>query len=458
MITIIAFLILLGVLVVIHEGGHFFVLRMCKVHVDRFSVCMGPVIYKKKDKKGTEFVLSALPLGGYVSYLSKKALDAEPEMKKNFTDEQLDNLFETKPKWQRAAVMFAGPLANFILAVIIFTFIFSSQQTVKPIFLVDGEYVSSSSISGDINKNDILVSINGEKILNPTEYRLALLANAGLTGEINVGFLNAKSSETYYRNISVVDFLSNSEQQQEPEKFFPIEITSYISPEIGSLSRQGPASLAGVKAGDKILEIDGKSINHFAEVSDILTSSPSSNVNLVIQRNGETKNFFINTEISEAGTPILGISAAYKRSIFEAFTKSVRDTYNLSIKTLLFIGKMITGNMGAENLSGPVGIAKMSGEAFSAGFLPFLYLMAILSISLGVLNLLPIPVLDGGQLTMLAIEAIRGEPLPARVENFAYTLGAMMVGFLLVFAVTNDIFKAPNFFCITYKYNYSFIF
>ena len=441
MITIIAFLILLGVLVVIHEGGHFFVLRMCKVHVDRFSVGMGPVIYKKKDKKGTEFALSALPLGGYVSYLSKKALDAEPEMKKNFTDEQLDNLFETKPKWQRAAVMFAGPLANFILAVFIFTFIFSSQQTVKPIFLVDGEYVSSSSISGDINKNDILVSINGEKILNPTEYRLALLANAGLTGEINVGFLNAKSSETYYRNISVVDFLSNSEQQQEPEKFFPIEITSYISPEIGSLSRQGPASLAGVKAGDKILEIDGKSINHFAEVSDILTSSPSSNVNLVIQRNGETKNFFINTEISEAGTPILGISAAYKRSIFEAFTKSVRDTYNLSIKTLLFIGKMITGNMGAENLSGPVGIAKMSGEAFSAGFLPFLYLMAILSISLGVLNLLPIPVLDGGQLTMLAIEAIRGEPLPARVENFAYTLGALMVGFLLVFAVTNDIFR-----------------
>ena len=441
MITIIAFLILLGVLVVIHEGGHFFVLRMCKVHVDRFSVGMGPVIYKKKDKKGTEFALSALPLGGYVSYLSKKALDAEPEMKKNFTDEQLDNLFETKPKWQRAAVMFAGPLANFILAVFIFTFIFSSQQTVKTIFLVDGEYVSSSSISGDINKNDILLSIDGEKISNPSEYRLALLANAGLTGEIKAGFLNAKNSETYIRNISVVDFLSNSEQQQEPEKFFPIGITSYISPEIGSLSRQGPASLAGVMAGDKILEIDGKSVNHFAEISEILASSSNSNVNLLIQRNGETKNFFINTEISEAGTPILGISAAYKRSIFEAFTKSVRDTYNLSVKTLLFIGKMITGNMGAENLSGPVGIAKMSGEAFSAGFLPFLYLMAILSISLGVLNLLPIPVLDGGQLTMLAIEAIRGEPLPARVENFAYTLGALMVGFLLVFAVTNDIFR-----------------
>ena len=441
MITIIAFLILLGVLVVIHEGGHFFVLRMCKVHVDRFSVGMGPVIYKKKDKKGTEFALSALPLGGYVSYLSKKALDAEPAMKNNFTDEQLENLFESKPKWQRAAVMFAGPLANFILAVLIFTFIFSFQQTVKPTFLVDSEYSSNSYISGDINKNDILVSVNGEKISNPTEFRLALLANAGLTGDISLGFMNAQTSETYFRNISVVDFLSNSEQQQEPEKFFPIGITSYISPEIGSLINQGPASLAGVMAGDKIIEIDGKSIDHFAQVSDVLISSSNSNVNLVIQRNGEIKNFFINTNISEDGTRVLGISAAYKRSIIEAFTKSVRDTYNLSVKTLLFIGKMITGNMGAENLSGPVGIAKMSGEAFNAGFLPFLYLMAILSISLGVLNLLPIPVLDGGQLTMLAIEAIRGEPLPARIENVAYTIGAMMVGFLLVFAVTNDIFR-----------------
>ena len=337
--------------------------------------------------------------------------------------------------------MFAGPLANFILAVIIFTFIFSSQQTVKPIFLVKTEYTANSSISGDINKDDALVSINGEKITNPTDLRLALLANAGLTGEINVGFKDFRTSEIFYRDISVVNFLSSSEQQQEPERFFPIDLSSNISPEIGSLTRQGPALLAGVEAGDKIIEINGKSISNFEQVSEIISSEPNTSINLVIQRDNQIKSFLISPEISEEGTPILGISAAYKRTLLDAFAKSVKDTYNLSIKTLLFIGKMITGNMGAENLSGPVGIAKMSGEAFSAGFLPFLYLMAILSISLGVLNLLPIPVLDGGQLTMLAIEAIRGEPLPARVENFAYTLGALMVGFLLVFAVTNDIFR-----------------
>ena len=336
MITLIAFIILLGVLVVIHEGGHFFVLRMCKVHVDRFSVGMGPVIYKKKDKKGTEFALSALPLGGYVSYLSKKALDAEPEMRKQFTDEQLDNLFETKPKWQRAAVMFAGPLANFILAVMIFTFIFSSQQTVKPIFLVKSEYITSSSISGDINKNDALVSINGEKITNPTDLRLALLANAGLTGEINAGFQDFQTSEIFFRNISVADFLSTSEHQQEPEKYFPIDLSSNISPEIGSLSRQGPASLAGLEVGDKIIEINGKSVSHFEQVSEIIGSESNTSINLVIQRDNQIKSFLINAELSEDGIPILGISAVYKRTLLDAFAKSVKDTYNLSVKTLLF--------------------------------------------------------------------------------------------------------------------------
>jgi len=292
MITLLAFIILLGVLVVIHEGGHFLVLRMCKVHVDRFSVGMGPVIYKKKDKKGTEFALSALPLGGYVSYLSKKALDAEPEMKKQFTSEQLDNLFETKPKWQRAAVMFAGPFANFILAVIIFTFIFSSQQTVKPIFLVDSEYVSSDYISGNIKTNDILISIGGEKISNPTDLRLALLANAGLTGDINIGFVDSLTEETYYRNITVEDFLSTSSQQQEPEKFFPIKIGSYISPEIGSVTDKGPASLAGVMPGDKILELDGNKISHFGQVSELLSSYQSKTINLIVERNGRIENIF----------------------------------------------------------------------------------------------------------------------------------------------------------------------
>ena len=136
---------------------------------------------------------------------------------------------------------------------------------------------------------------------------------------------------------------------------------------------------------------------------------------------------------------IIGVSFGTSRSMYQSLSKGVYETYNLSVKTLQFIGKMITGNMGTENLSGPIGIAQMAGNTAQAGFLPFMYLMALLSISLGVLNLLPIPVLDGGQLTLLGIEAIRGKPFTERTENFIYTGGALMVGALMIFAIFNDV-------------------
>ena len=136
---------------------------------------------------------------------------------------------------------------------------------------------------------------------------------------------------------------------------------------------------------------------------------------------------------------IIGVSFGTSRSFYQSLSKGVYETYNLSVKTLQFIGKMLSGNMGTENLSGPIGIAQMAGNTAQAGFLPFMYLMALLSISLGVLNLLPIPVLDGGQLTLLGIEAIRGKPFTERTENFIYTGGALMVGALMIFAIFNDI-------------------
>ena len=189
MTTLIAFIVLLSILVVIHEGGHYIVLRLCGVHVDRFSVGMGPVIFSKKDKKGTEFAISALPLGGYVSYLSKKALDIDPELKSKFTKEQLDNLFETKPKWQRALVMFAGPLANFILAVVIFTFIFASQPTLQTVFLVSNdEAITSPNIQ--IDNNDELVAVGRENVENPTDLRLALLSKTGYSGPLELSLIH----------------------------------------------------------------------------------------------------------------------------------------------------------------------------------------------------------------------------------------------------------------------------
>lgn len=440
MTTLIAFIVLLSILVVIHEGGHYIVLRLCGVHVDRFSVGMGPVIFSKKDKKGTEFAISALPLGGYVSYLSKKALDIDPELKSKFTKEQLDNLFETKPKWQRALVMFAGPLANFILAVVIFTFIFASQPTLQTVFLVSNdEAITSPNIQ--IDNNDELVAVGRENVENPTDLRLALLSKTGYSGSLEFKFKSSKTKEVYVSSFDVIDFLSTPEEQETPEKYLPFNLDIQISPVVGRVEQGKPAFVSGLTEGDEIVSIDGKNVFHFSQISQLIESSNKDKLMISYIRNNTLYSSELSLEYDENGKLIdkIGVSAYFSRSLTNSFAKAVHDTYNLSIKTLLFIGKMISGNMGTDNLSGPVGIAKMSGEAASAGVLPFLYLMAILSISLGVLNLLPIPVLDGGHLTMLAYEAVVGKPLPERIEAFAYNVGGILLLLIIVFAVFNDI-------------------
>ena len=440
MTTLIAFIVLLSILVVIHEGGHYIVLRLCGVHVDRFSVGMGPVIFSKKDKKGTEFAISALPLGGYVSYLSKKALDIDPELKSKFTKEQLDNLFETKPKWQRALVMFAGPLANFILAVVIFTFIFASQPTLQSVFLVSNdEAITSANIQ--IENNDELVAVGRENVENPTDLRLALLSKTGYSGPLEFKFKSSKTKEVYVSSFNVIDFLSTPEEQETPEKYLPFNLDIQISPVVGRVEQGKPAFVSGLTEGDEIVSIDGKNVFHFSQISQLIESSNKDKLMISYLRNNTLYSSELSLEYDENGKLIdkIGVSAYFSRSLTNSFAKAVHDTYNLSIKTLLFIGKMISGNMGTDNLSGPVGIAKMSGEAASAGVLPFLYLMAILSISLGVLNLLPIPVLDGGHLTMLAYEAVVGKPLPERIEAFAYNVGGILLLLIIVFAVFNDI-------------------
>jgi regulator of sigma E protease len=216
-----------------------------------------------------------------------------------------------------------------------------------------------------------------------------------------------------------------------------------MKPVIGSVIKSGPADNANLRANDIIYKIGNSKINYASDIRNVISSMPNENVLVDVYRDGDLVQVPLrigasqNEDGNEVG--IIGLSFGTNRSLLESFSKGVFETYNLSKKTLQFIGKMLTGNMGTDNLSGPIGIAQMAGNTAQAGFVPFMYLMALLSISLGVLNLLPIPVLDGGQLTLLGLEAIRGKPLADRTENLVYTGGALMVGALMIFAIFNDI-------------------
>ena len=437
-------MVLIGVLVTIHEFGHFIVARMCKVHVQRFSIGMGPVFYKRNDKHGTEFALSAIPLGGYVSMITNKLIELEPEIKETLTEEQVKNTFDSKPKWQRASIMFAGPLANFLLSIFIFTAIFLNTpdpQTIPVVNKVNEVSINYSS-SYFLQKDDRILKINGVSVRDAKDVNLELLSYAGFTGSLNLEILRSSVENPILIQIYVSKFLPTTESQNEPLEYLGITLDYKMQPYIGSVISGGAADIGTLRANDKILSIADREINFAEEIRDEVSKNPNANLVFKVERDNETLYLPISIGSSlkdgiEYG--VLGVSFGTTRSFSQSLNKGIYETYNLSLKTLQFVGKMISGNMGTENLSGPIGIAQMAGNTAQAGFLPFMYLMALLSISLAVLNLLPIPVLDGGQLTLLGIEALRGKPLPEKVENLIYSGGIVLVVMLMIFAVFNDV-------------------
>ena len=442
-IYIASFLVLLGVLVTIHEFGHFIVARICKVHVQRFSIGMGPVFYKKRDKHGTEFALSAIPLGGYVSMITNKLIEMDPESVKDLTKEQLKDTFDSKPKWQRASIMFAGPLANFLLSIFIFTAIFLNTTDPQTVPVVDSTNQNISYSTNEVFEvGDKILSINGTSVNDAKDINLELLSYAGFSGELNFSVLRPDNENLTNIIVSVTNFLPNSESQNDPTNHLGLDISYPMQPIIGKVIADGAADRAGLKSNDKVLKIGNKNINFANEIRREVSENPNASIEFKIRRNQEI--IYLPVKIGsqvndEEITGVLGVSFGTSRTLLESFIKGSYETYNLSLKTLQFIGKMLSGNMGTENLSGPIGIAQMAGDTAQAGFLPFMYLMALLSISLAVLNLLPIPVLDGGQLTLLGIEAIRGKPLPEKIENMVFTGGAAIVVMLMFFAIFNDI-------------------
>ena len=440
-----SFIALLGVLVTIHEYGHFIFARIFKVHVQRFSIGMGPVIYKRLDKHGTEFAISAFPLGGYVSMITNKLIELEPEVKEELTPDQIKNTFDSKPKWQRALIMFAGPLANFLLSIFIFSFIFLNTpdpQTTAVIKTISNS-IEMRSTDDFLIPGDQIYSVNSVVISDPKDISLELLSYAGYTGIIGLGLKRPDINNIVNVGIKVTDFLPTSESQSSPLKYLGLDIEYKMKPIIGSIIQSGSADNANLKPNDVIDKIGNSKINYASDIRNAISSMPNQNVMVDIYRDGKLIQIPIKIGVSENADGnqigIIGVAFGTNRSFIQSLSKGIFETYNLSIKTLQFIGKMLTGNMGTDNLSGPIGIAQMAGNTAQAGFIPFMYLMALLSISLGVLNLLPIPVLDGGQLTLLGIEAIRGKPLAEKTENLVYTGGALMVGALMIFAIFNDI-------------------
>ena len=445
--TILATIVTLGILVTIHEWGHYYVARRCGVKVLRFSVGFGSPLFSRVGKDGTEYVIAAIPLGGYVKMLDEREGDVSPEL--------LDQAFNRKPVIQRIAIVAAGPLVNLIFAVFAYWIMYGyGVSTVAPVVggVADNKPVSSLAIPfpGEI------VSVDGFKTGTWDDVNLRLAARVGESGVISLEVKpeGATLAEQYQVQISEWEI---DVDRESPVSALGLKPWRPHQPAvIAELSPEGRGKQSGLVIGDQIISVDGAEIEDWAAFVKIVQASPEKLLNLNIKRGGLLLDIQLRPEAKEGknaalygfvgiGAQAVGWPEQYKRTVqydlITAVGKAVAKTWQMITLTLDSIWKMIEGVISVKNLSGPITIAKVAGAQASAGFEYYISFLAYLSISLGILNLLPIPVLDGGHLLYYSVELVTGKPVSERLQLLGLKVGMALLLSLMFVALFNDFMR-----------------
>lgn len=440
-----AFALILGVLIVVHEFGHYLVARWAGVKVLRFSVGFGRVMWSKRfGRDGTEWAIGLFPLGGYVKMLDERegAVPAEDAQRS----------FNRQSVWRRMAIVVAGPLANLVLAVVVYwgLFWYGSEEP-KPI--LGTPVIASPAAAAGIENGERVLKVGGELVQTWQDMRWILLRRAVDQDVIELEVINARNEISVRR----LDLSSAREDGWEGDALDKLGISFFrprIPAVIGYVSADSAASAAGLGAGDEILRINGKPVNTWPDVVRSVRSSPGIALDFEIQRQGQRRLLAITpAAIEEGGRQIGRIGATVKdpglaRSALmttvrygplAALGKAVNETWDKSVFSLVMIGKMITGEVSWRNISGPVTIADYAGQSAKLGLGYYLKFLALVSISLAVLNLLPIPILDGGHLLYYVVEIIKRGPLSERSMEIGQQIGLALMLMLMAFAFYNDI-------------------
>jgi len=441
---IIGTLVALGVLVTFHEFGHFWVARRCGVKVLRFSVGFGTPLVRWHDHQGTEFVIAAIPLGGYVKMLDEREGDVPPAL--------VGQSFNRKPVGQRIAIVAAGPVANFLLAIFFFWVLamLGSQQIRPVIGTVEN---GSPAAAAGLTAGQEIVSVDGKPTNGWSAVNLQLVRRLGESGMLNIGVRDEGSSTEQQRQVKLDQWLKGAD---EPDPIRSLGLQPWrpaIEPVLAEIDPKGPAGAAGLKTGDRLLGIGGQSVNEWQQVVDSVRARPGAQVVVRVERDGAPLDVPVTLGVKgegEAAAGYLGAGvkggqwpASMLREVsygpLEAVGEGLSRTWNMSVLTLGSLKKMLFGELSVKNLSGPITIAKVAGASAQSGVGDFLNFLAYLSISLGVLNLLPIPVLDGGHLLFYLVEWARGRPLSDRVQGWGVQIGISLVLGVMLLALINDL-------------------
>ncbi len=439
-------LVALGVLVTFHEFGHFWVARRCGVKVLRFSVGFGTPLVRWHDRHGTEFVVAAIPLGGYVKMLDEREADVQ------IAAEDLPFTFNRKPVLQRIAIVAAGPIANFLLAIFFFWILaMMGGQQVRPV--IGAVEPQSLAAQAGLAAGQEIIAVDGEKTTGWSGIGLQLVRRLGETGQVAVQVREPESSVESTYQVQLQDWLKGAE---EPDPISSLGIRPWrpvLEPVLATLDPEGPAQAAGLKLGDRLLSLDGAPLTDWQQLVDGVRPRAGQRVTLLVQRDGQQIEVPVTlaskgNDKAHAGYLGAGVQggewpADMLRQVsfgpLESVSEALTRTWTMSLLTLDSLKKMLFGELSVKNLSGPITIAKVAGASAQSGLGDFLNFLAYLSISLGVLNLLPIPVLDGGHLLFYLIEWVRGRPVSERVQGWGMQIGISLVVGVMLLALVNDL-------------------
>ena len=437
-----AFIVALGVLITVHEFGHFWVARRCGVRVERFSIGFGKALWRRYDKQGTEFVIALIPLGGYVKMLDERVEPVIPELR--------HTAFNNKTIGQRAAVIAAGPVANFLFAIFAYWLVFIiGVPCGRPVVAE----ITPHSIAANarITPGMELKAVDGIETPDWDAVRLQLVDKIG-------------DKQT---TVSVAPFGSDSRQQKtldlrnwafEPDKQDPVASLgiqprgAQIESVLAEVQSGSAASKAGLQAGDRIVKVDGQAITQWMTFVTLVRDNPGKPLALDIERQGTPLSLTLIPDTKPGSGKDEGFAGVVPKVIplpdeyktvrqygpFDAVVEATDKTWQLMKLTVSMLGKLITGDVKLNNLSGPISIAQGAGMSAEFGLIYYLMFLALISVNLGIINLFPLPVLDGGHLLFLAIEKLKGGPVSERVQDFSYRIGSILLVLLMGLALFND--------------------
>jgi len=448
MLTVLAFILTLGILVTVHEYGHFQVAKWCGVKVLKFSIGFGKPLWSKKiGQDQTEFIIAAIPLGGYVKMLGEEQFSGEEES----VNQDMSRALNRQSVGKRMAIVLAGPFANLLLAVILYWMLFMMGVVgMKPI--VGKVPDNSPAAVASIGTGEMIQKINGKDVATWQDVRWILLNESLKKGRVEVHAINAKQeTHLYQMDLSSLDY-----DDLENDILGKLGLTIYqpdIPARIGEIVKNSPADLANLSANDLVLAVNNRKVSDWEGFVQEIRQYPGVPLDVLVLREVKEMHFIVTPEsVVENGKTVGRIGAALKItqsqldeffvtthfSAIEAFAKAVEKTWDTAIFSLKMLGNMVLGNVSWKGMSGPVTIASYAGQSANMGIKVFIGFLALISISIGVLNLLPIPILDGGHFMYYMVEFFTGKPVSEAAVSVGQRLGFFILGCMMVLALYND--------------------